>query len=68
MVCTVICTLENNLHLYENFLHKNFYTRSNYSNRAVIHINHTNFYNGNLYHEKFCMKKMVSYSILEAVG
>ena len=26
--------------LYENFLHENFYTRMNYSNTAVIHVNH----------------------------
>ena len=39
--------------LYGNFLHKN-YVRSNYSNRTVIHVNHTKiFLYGNFYHEIF---------------
>ena len=40
--------------LYENFLHEIFNQRSNYSNRAVIYVNHTKiFLHENLYHEKF---------------
>ena len=38
--------------LYEYFLHENFYTRSNYSNRAVIHINHTKIF----LHKNFILK------------
>ena len=43
---TVICFFS----LYEYFLHENFYIRSKYSNRAVIHINHTKIF----LHENFC--------------
>ena len=33
-------------------LYENFYTRSNYSNRAVIHVNNTKiFLHENFYHE-----------------
>ena len=38
--------------LYGNFLHENFCTRSNYSNRTVIHVNYTKiFLHENFYHE-----------------
>ena len=48
--------------MYENFLHKNFYARLNYSNRAVININHMKiFLHKNFYQEKFLHKK-VNYS------
>ena len=44
--------LKHFANLYENFLHENFYTRSNYSNRAVIYVNHTKiFLHENFYHE-----------------
>ena len=32
------------LSLYENFLHNFFYIKLNYSNRAVIHVNHTKIF------------------------
>ena len=48
--------------LYENFLHKIFYTRSNYSNRTVIHVNHTKiFLYENFYHEKFLHENKANY-------
>ena len=43
--------------MYKNFLHETFYIRLNYSNKAVIHINHmklflyTKFYHENILHE-----------------
>ena len=36
----------------------NFYIRSNYSNRAVIHVNHTKIF----LHEKFLRENKVNYS------
>ena len=38
--------------LYENFLHENFYPRLNYSNRVIIHVNHTKIF----LHENFITK------------
>ena len=44
---------------YENFLHENFYLRSNYSNRAVIYVNHTKiFLYKTFYHENFFYTKI----------
>ena len=48
--------------LYENFLHENFYTRSNYSNRAIINVNHTKiFLHENFYHENFLHENKANY-------
>ena len=48
--------------LYENFLHEKFYTRSNYSNRVVIYINHTKiFLYENFYHENFLHENKVNF-------
>ena len=56
--CKIIFACNN---LYENFLHENFYTRSNYSNRAVIHVNHMKI---------FCtkIKQFAVHPILEFVA
>ena len=48
--------------LYENFFHETFYTRLNYSNRAVIHVNHTKIFK-NFYHEKFLHENKANYGI-----
>ena len=43
--------------LYENFAHETFYVSSNYSNRAVIYVNHTKiFLHENFYHKFICKK------------
>ena len=43
--------------LYENFLHENFYTRSNYSNRAIINVNYTKIF----LHENFLHENKANY-------
>ena len=43
--------------LYESFLHKNFCMRSNYSNRAVIYVNHTKIF----LHENFLHENKANY-------
>ena len=43
--------------LYENFLHEKFYTRLNYSNRAVIYGDHTKYFYMKIFITKiFCTK------------
>ena len=50
--------------LYENFLHETFYTRSNYSNRAVIYVNHTKiFLHENFYHKKSLHENKANYGM-----
>ena len=62
--CKIIFVYMQNL--YKNFLHEKFL---NYSNRAVIHVNHTKiFLHENFYHEIFLHKNKANffknYSIL----
>ena len=52
--CTLIFVCQN---LYKNFLHEFFFTISNYSNRAVIQVNHTK----NFYTKNFIAKKKAKY-------
>ena len=66
-IYTVICffLLYNNFRMQNlcgNFLHENFYTRLNYSNRAVIYGNHTKiFLRKNFYYENFLHKNKANY-------
>ena len=50
---------------YENFLHENFYTRSNYYNRTVIYVNYMKiFLHENFYHENYLHKNKANYGTL----
>ena len=48
---------------------RKFYIRSNYSNRAVIQVNHAKiFLHKNFYPENFLHKNKANYSILQGSG
>ena len=48
----------------QNFLHENFYKGSNYSNKAVIYINHTKiFLHKKFYHEIFLHENKANYGM-----